>query len=91
MKILKRHPNSDIFAMSNVRGIHIKNPCSQAFSFYFSSGAGINHRPRAKVVFNPEKLILSQTGMLELCDGWKHIPGKGDGKVGSKEVHKMKQ
>lgn len=78
-----------ILCMSNVRGKYVKNPHSLPFSFYFSSGSGVSHGPRVKVLFNPEKLKLSLTGNLKLCDDWEFIPGKQDN-VNAKGINDMK-
>ena len=90
MKILVSNKDS-IFAMSNVRGRYIKNPHQLPFSFYFSSGAGVSHGPRVKPQFNPERLILSLTGTLQLCDDWKYVPGKDDKDVSEKSIRQMKK
>lgn len=90
MKILLSSKDS-IFAMSNVRGRYVKNPSQLPFSFYFSSGDGVTHGPRVKPQFNPERLILSLTGTLQLCDNWKYIPGKNDKDVSEKSVRQMKK
>lgn len=85
------HPNNRILAMSNVRGRYVKNPGQLPFSFYFSSGYGVNHGPRVKPMFNPEKLIASLTGTLELCDNWAFVPGRDDSGVSQKLVDQMKR
>ena len=80
-----------ILAMSNVRGIHVKNPGELDFSFYFSSGAGVDHGPRVKPMFTNNKLISSLTGTLKLCDDWEYIPGSNDKHVDSQSISKMKK
>ena len=79
-----------IFAMSNVRGKYVVNPHNLPFSFYFSSGSGVSHGPRVKVMFNAEKLKSSLTGTLKLCDDWEFIPGVNDKSVKSDKVSEMK-
>lgn len=76
--------------MSNIRGKYVKHPTPLPFSFYFSSSDGVTHGPRVKPSFNPEKLKMSQTGTLKLCDDWEYIPGKEDSKISSKQVESMK-
>ena len=88
---MKRIICSDaILAMSNVRGKYIKNPHTLPFSFYFSSGAGVNHGPRVKPMFNEAKLKQSLTGTLELCNNWEFEPGKDDTHIPAKDVSAMK-
>lgn len=83
--------SQDIFAMSNVRGRYVVNPEQLDFSFYFSSGAGVDHSIRVKPVFDPEKLKVSLTGTLKLCDDWEYEPGPNDIKVSQKRINRMKQ
>lgn len=85
------HPQHSIFGMSNVRGRYVKNPKQLPFSFYFSSGDGVTHGPRVKPLFNPERLISSLTGTLELCNNWEYVPGKDDKNVGEKSIRQMKK
>ena len=82
--------NEDIFAMSNIRGRYVVNPNKLDFSFYFSPGSGVDHSIRVKPVFNPEKLKLSMTGTLKLCDDWEYVRGKDDSSVSEKDIRKMK-
>lgn len=89
MKRVIKNPDA-ILCMSNIRGKYVKHPTALPFSFYFSSSDGVNHGPRVKPSFNPEKLKLSQTGTLKLCDDWKYVPGKEDSRVNSKQVEHMK-
>lgn len=81
---------TDILAMSNIRGKYVKNPHSLPFSFYFSSGAGVQHGPRVKPMFNESKLIRSLTGILKLCDDWEFVPGVDDKDVKADKVSDMK-
>ena len=90
MKRLMRS-SEKILAMSNVRGIHVKNPGELDFSFYFSSGAGVDHGPRVKPMFKNNKLISSLTGTLKLCDDWEYLPGSDDTHVDSQSISKMKK
>ena len=53
-------------------------PCALPFSFYFSPGVGAQTCIRVQPVFNPKRLIMSETGFLQLCDDWTFIPGRGD-------------
>ncbi len=85
------HNDSDIFAMSNVRGRYVVNPRSLPFSFYFYSGEGVTHGIRVKPSFNPEKLKYSMTGTLKLCDDWSFTPGKEDKNVKNKDIESMKE
>ena len=89
MKLLRRHSDV-ILCMSNVRGRYVKNPTQLPFSFYFSA-QDEQHSIRVKPSFNPEKLKLSQTGTLKLCDDWKYIPGKDDQAIDSQSIQDMKQ
>ena len=89
MKILRKNPEA-ILCMSNVRGRYVKNPGQLPFSFYFSAQDG-QHSIRVKPSFNAEKLKLSQTGTLKLCDDWKYIPGKDDKAIDSQSIQNMKQ
>lgn len=89
MKLLQRHSDV-ILCMSNVRGRYVKNPTQLPFSFYFSAQDG-QHSIRVKPSFNPEKLKLSQTGTLKLCDDWQYIPGKDDKAIDHQSIQNMKQ
>lgn len=79
-----------LLEMSNVRGRYVKHPSELPFSFYFSSGVGVQHSIRVKPVFNPEKLKRSETGTLKLSDDWEYIPGPNDKDVPQSEIEKMK-
>lgn len=79
-----------LLEMSNVRGRYVKHPSELPFSFYFSSGVGVQHSIRVKPVFNPEKLKRSETGTLKLSDDWEYIPGPNDKDVSQSEIEKMK-
>lgn len=79
-----------ILAMSNIRGIHVKNPNNLPFSFYFSSGKNAPHNIRVKPMFNPAKLKESLTGTLKLCDDWEFKPGVNDKNVKPDKIAAMK-
>ena len=81
----------DILCMSNVRGKYIKNPHRLPFSFYFSSNNESQHSIRVKVVFDPEKLKSSLTGIQKLSDDWAFTPGKNDGSVSKKDIAYMQE
>lgn len=76
--------------MANMLGNKVKVPYKLPFSFYFSSGDGVNHSIGVKLVFNSEKLVKSQTGTLKLCDDWEYTPGKDDTKISQKQIDEMK-
>lgn len=80
-----------LLEMANIRGKHVKNPGMLDFSFYLSSKGGVNHSIRVKPVFNPEKLKISETGILKLSDDWEFTPGKNDTDVSAKQIREMKQ
>ncbi len=82
--------STDIFGMANMRGMYVKNPHKLPFSFYFSSGMGVSHGPRVKPMFKENKLILSLTGTLKLCDDWEYTPGRDDKNVSASDVQQMK-
>lgn len=82
--------NEDMLWMSCVRGKDVKNPHQLLFSFCFSSGKGAAHGPKVKPMFNPEKLKLSLTGTLKLCEDWKYIPGKDDLSIDAGGIREMK-
>ncbi len=84
------HSSEDIFAMSNVRGKHIKVEPKVPFSFYYSPKNG-NHGPRVKPILNPEKLYLDDAGTLKLCDDWEFVPGKQDEHYSSSQLREMKE
>lgn len=80
-----------MFEMANIRGKRVKNPKRLNFSFYFSSKDGNSHSIRVKPVFNPEKLIISKCGVLELHGDWEYTPGSDDKSVSNKDIAKMKE
>ena len=90
MKLIIRQKDS-IIAMANIRGRYVKNPGKLPFSFYFSFFSGVNHGPRVKPMFSPERLISSLTGTLELCDNWEYVPGKDDKNIDEKSIRSMKK
>ena len=90
MKLIIQQKDS-VLAMSNIRGRYVQNPGKLPFSFYFSSGSGVNHGPRVKPMFNLERLIYSLTGTLELCDNWEYVPGKDDKNIDKTSVRSMKK
>lgn len=83
------HTKEDIFAMSNVRGKHIKVEKNVPFSFYYSP-MNSSHGPRVKPVLNPEKMNLDDAGTLKLCDDWEFVPGAKDTRPSRKLVKEMK-
>ena len=85
----------DVFCMSNIRGVWVKNPHPLSFSFYFSKkfesdSSVIPHGPRVKVAFNPNKVKESQTGILKLCDDWKFEANPNDKHVSYRDIVRMK-
>lgn len=83
------HSSEDIFAMSNVRGRHIKVEKEVPFSFYYSP-RNSSHGPRVKPLFNPNTISMDAAGTLKLCDDWEFIPGTYDKKHSSSDVRGMK-
>ncbi len=80
----------DILWGSGVRGRYVKQPYPLPFSFYYSPGAGVPCCIRVYPVFNPERLMRSETGVLELCDDWRFAPGYKDQNVSADLVREMK-
>ena len=68
------HFEEYIFATSAVRGQEVKVPYPLPFSFFFSPGVGVQSCIRVQPVFNPKRLLMSETGFLQLCDDWTFIP-----------------
>lgn len=83
------HSTEDIFAMSNVRGRHIKVEEGIPFSFYYSP-KNSSHGPRVKPLFNPSTINMDDAGTLKLCDDWEFIPGINDKHHSSADVNNMK-
>lgn len=92
MKRYIRNTNNftdDIFCMSNLRGSKINIPHKLPFSFYFSTQES-SHAIRVKVMFNPNKLIPSKLGVLELHGNWKYTPGPDDSDISNKQINEMR-
>ena len=90
MDSVSKHFDEFIFETSAVRGQEVKVPYPLPFSFYFSPGVWAQTCIRVQPVFNPKRLIMSETGFLQLCDDWTFIPGRGDQGVSSDAVQEMK-
>lgn len=82
--------DSYIACMSTVLGKNVKVPSSLPFSFYFSCDTNSGHDIRVKPIFNPEKMRVSKSGTLKLCDDWEYIPGSDDKNVSNKDIQDMK-
>lgn len=89
MKRLVSYPDDAIMCMSNIRGRKVKNPGQLPFSFYFSN-KNSNHEIRVKPVFNPDKMLFSKTGNLELYGDWNYTPGPDDKRISNKDITSMK-
>lgn len=87
----EHYMDSDLLLeMANVRGSKVRVPHKLNFSFFFSIKGNNSHGIRVKPVFNPDRLIQSETGNLNLHGDWKFTPGKNDKSVSSKEIEEMK-
>lgn len=79
-----------IYAMSNVRGEHVKVTKGLPFSFFYSP-SWTQHGPRVKVVFDPFKMREDNVGVQKLCDDWSFRRNKNDRRVSKQEIADMQE
>lgn len=87
----KQVENDFRICMTSILGKYVKEPDALPFSFYFSSHVVKEYPISVRPVFDPERLFLSLTGYLKLCDDWEYIPGKNDRNTKEKDIESMKQ
>lgn len=88
---MKRYINTseDTFAMSSVIGRFIKVEKDVPFSFYYFP-KNSNYGPKVKLVLNPDRMKLGETGVLRLCGDWEFTPGPDDKHHSDADVARMR-